>query len=116
MIMPNDDKDRDSVFQKEPKFQPGQLVKHRRYHYRGVVVECDLSCKADEDWYQANQTKPDRNQPWYHVLVHNTTVNTYAAETSLMPDSSEEPVNHPLLDLFFSAFQNGKYIRNEHPW
>ncbi len=54
--------------EKDPLYHPGQIVRHRRYGYRGVVVDSDLTCKADEAWYQSNQTQPDRNQPWYHVL------------------------------------------------
>ena len=46
-----------------PTFRPVQLVKHRRYGYRGVVVDFDSFCKAPEQWYQANQTQPDQNQP-----------------------------------------------------
>ncbi len=51
-------------------FQPGDLVHHKRYGYRGVVVAVDPNCRADDAWYQANQTQPDRDQPWYHVFVH----------------------------------------------
>lgn len=116
MIMPNDDNQGDSVFSLEPKFKPGQLVKHRRYHYRGVVVEFDLQCQASDDWYASNKTQPNRKQPWYHVLVDNSTVNTYAAETSLMADTSIEPITHPLVELFFSMFKNGHYVRNDEPW
>ena len=52
------------------RFQPGHLVRHRRYGYRGVVVALDLECGAGDDWYRSNRTQPDRDQPWYHVLVH----------------------------------------------
>jgi heat shock protein HspQ len=116
MIMLNDEIRGDSVFANEPKFKPGQLVKHKRYHYRGVVVEYDLHCQAADDWYVSNQTQPDRNQPWYHVLVHNSAVNTYAAETSLMPDDTHEPIIHPLVDFFFSKFNGSHYVRNDEPW
>ncbi len=98
---------------KEANFQPGQLVRHRRYGYRGVVVERDDFCKAPEKWYQSNQTQPDRNQPWYHVLVHSTQSVTYAAQTSLVADESEEPIDHPLVDHFFDGFSDGLYARND---
>jgi heat shock protein HspQ len=99
-----------------PRFRSGQLVKHRRYGYRGVVVEYDPFCKAPEHWYQANQTQPDQNQPWYHVLVHGTTTVTYAAQTSLLPDDSGQPVDHPLVDKFFTAFEGDGYDRNDVSW
>lgn len=100
----------------ERPFKPGTLVKHKRYGYRGVVVAFDESCEADEAWYLTNQTQPDRDQPWYHVLVHESEQVTYAAQTSLEPDQSTEEVDHPLVAHFFSDFQNGKYTRNETPW
>jgi heat shock protein HspQ len=99
-----------------PSFQPGQLVRHRRYGYRGVVVDLDQDCKAAESWYQSNQTQPLRQQPWYHVLVHGTATVTYAAQENLELDTCREAIDHPLLDAFFSDFQNGCYVRNSRPW
>ncbi len=98
------------------RFARGELVRHRRYGYRGVVVDFDATCKAPEDWYQSNQTQPAKDQPWYHVLVDGSDQTTYAAESSLMPDPSSEPISHPLLVAFFSAFHDGAYVRNDRPW
>ncbi len=61
----------------QPVFEPGQLVLHRRYGYRGVVVERDEFCQADDAWYSKNQTQPDRDQPWYHVLVNESLTCTF---------------------------------------
>ena len=97
-------------------FVCGQLVKHRRYGYRGVVVDFDSHCTAPEEWYQSNQTQPDRYQPWYHVLVHGSNQATYAAQTSLKADESGEPVDHPLVDQFFDEFTSNLYERNNRPW
>jgi len=99
-----------------PLFQPGQLVRHRRYGYRGVVVDYDLTCQASDDWYQSNQTQPERKQPWYHVLVDQTDATTYPAQSSLLPDENTQAVTHPLIGHFFSHFANGRYIRNAQPW
>ena len=99
-----------------PKFAPGDLVRHVRYQYRGVVVALDPKCAAAEQWYQSNQTQPDRNQPWYHVLVHESGSVTYPAESSLEPDDTAEPIAHPWLDQFFSEFVEGKYHRNKTSW
>ena len=100
----------------EPLFAPGQLVRHRRYNYRGVVVACDLTCQAADDWYLSNRTQPERSQPWYHVLVHGTHQITYAAQTSLEEDDSGEQIVHPLVPHLFSSFENGQYARNDRPW
>ena len=98
------------------KFAPGDLVRHVRYQYRGVVVAHDPKCGADEQWYQSNQTQPDRNQPWYHVLVHESGSVTYPAESSLESDDSGELIVHPLLEQFFGDFDDGCYQRNNIPW
>ncbi|MFQ5845905.1 MAG: heat shock protein HspQ, partial [Planctomycetota bacterium] len=63
-----------------PRFEPGELVRHRRYGYRGVVAGLDPECRAGDEWYQGNLTQPDRRQPWYHVLVHGAQHTTYVAE------------------------------------
>lgn len=98
------------------RYQVGQLVRHRRYGYRGVVVAFDSSCQADEQWYQGNRTQPSRDQPWYHVLVHGSDAITYAAESNLLPDESCDPVDHPCVELFFRDFDDGRYVRNQRPW
>ena len=99
-----------------PKYQRGQIVRHKRYGYRGVIVDFDLECHADEQWYQSNQTQPVRSQPWYHVLVHDTDGTTYAAQENLQEDMSGRPVGHPLIAQFFSGFIDGRHIRNNQPW
>lgn len=98
------------------QFTPGQLVCHRKYGYRGVVVEFDASCSAPDEWYFSNQTQPPRNQPWYHVLVHGSAHTTYAAESSLKADEGCEEILHPLLDAYFDGFLGGRYLRNARPW
>ncbi len=97
-------------------YAPGDLVRHRRYGYRGVVVAVDSSCQASETWYQSNQTQPDKMQPWYHVLVHGAAHTTYAAEENLDADPEGGPVAHPLVEQFFSGFRGNRYVRNETPW
>jgi len=99
-----------------PLFAPGQVVQHRRYGYRGVIVDFDMRCRADENWYGRNLTQPDRNQPWYHVLVDGSTLITYAAQSSLEIDSTDQPIRHPLVDYFFHGFKPGRYQRNDQPW
>ena len=100
----------------EPVFSPGQLVRHVRYGYRGVVVVADGFCKADPSWYMSNKTQPDRQQPWYHVLVNDSSVCTYAAQTSLAADAAGQPIANPLVEHFFSAFEDGRHLRNDREW
>ncbi|MFI4859693.1 MAG: heat shock protein HspQ [Phycisphaerales bacterium JB063] len=99
-----------------PAFRVGQIVRHKRYGYRGVVVDFDMACLADDTWYDKNKTKPRREQPWYHILVHGSNGNTYAAEDSLVADALDEPIEHPLVSVFFEAVDHGQYERNDEHW
>ena len=101
-----------------PKFSPGEVIEHQMYGYRGVIVDYDNTCQAPEHWYQSNKTQPDRNHPWYHILVDGNQQVTYAAESNLTDDQSGQPVVHGMLNLFFSGYneQDNKYQRNDVPW
>ena len=100
----------------DPLFEPGQLVRHKRYEYRAVIVDVDPRCMASDQWYKNNQTQPDRAQPWYHVLVDGSANVTYPAQENLEPDLTGLPVDHPLIDHFFDGFHHGRYLRNGEPW
>ena len=116
MIMLKQPRSEAQAPQRDPLYHPGQIVRHRRYGYRGVVEDFDLTCNADQGWYQSNRTQPDRNQPWYHVLVDGSFSTTYAAQTSLEADESPDPIIHPLLEHFFTEFTGDRYVRNDRPW
>jgi len=96
-------------------FVAGDLVEHVSYGYRGVVVAVDPTCLADIDWYLRNRTQPDRDQPWYHVLVDGADTVTYAAQSSLTNGTPGE-VLHPLVPYFFDRDEVDRYIRNDRPW
>ncbi len=96
------------------KFSVGELVHHRLFDYRGVIVDVDRDFQGTDDWYDAvAKSRPPKNRPWYHVLVHGEMHTTYVAERNLEHDGSLEPIVHPLLDQFFSRFEDGKYFRRE---
>lgn len=100
---------------REPLFQSGQVIRHKRYGYRGIIVGYDPTCQAADQWYFMNQTQPDREQPWYHVLVHGSDQVTYVAQSNLHPDESPESIAHPLVEYFFKE-TGGHYVRNDTPW
>jgi heat shock protein HspQ len=96
------------------KFSVGQLVHHRLFNYRGVIVDVDRDFQGSEEWYEAvAKTRPPKDQPWYHVLVDGQTHSTYVAERNLEPDDSAEPVVHPMIEHFFAKFENGVYFRKK---
>ena len=96
------------------KFSIGELIHHRLFDYRGVIVDVDRNFQATEEWYETvAKSRPPKDKPWYHVLVHGSIHSTYVAEQNLAADDSEEPINHPMLAHFFSNFVDGKYVRSE---
>jgi heat shock protein HspQ len=93
------------------KFAIGDLVHHRLFDYRGVVVDVDATFQGTEEWYATMaKSRPPKDKPWYHVLVHGSTHSTYVAEQNLEPDTSEQPVSHPMVEHFFNGFEGGRYI------
>lgn len=93
------------------KFSVGDLVHHSLFHYRGVVFDVDPTFQGSEEWYEAMaRTRPPKNRPWYHVLVHGASHTTYVAERNLETDAAGKPISHPLLGRFFSDFEDGRYV------
>ena len=92
------------------RFRVGQPIHHRRFDYRGVIVDVDPTFQGTDAWYeQMARSRPPKDQPWYHVLVHDATHRTYVAERNLEPDLSGQEISHPELALFFDAFEDGLY-------
>jgi heat shock protein HspQ len=100
---------------KQAKFSIGQCVQHRLFDYRGVIVDVDAEFLGSDEWYdEVARSRPPKDEPWYHVLVHDADNETYVAERNLEPDQTYEPVNHPLLGEFFSGFEQGVYHTGRH--
>jgi len=60
------------------KFSVGALVSHLRFGYRGVIVDVDATFQLDDEWYEmVAKSRPPKDKPWYHVLVHETEQTTY---------------------------------------
>ena len=93
-----------------PCFVEGQVVRHKRFRYRGVIVVADGSC------VEAGIVTTPTGQPWYRLLVHNSDGVTYVAQSSLEVDDSGEGIRHPMVSQYFQGFQNGTYQRNAAPW
>ena len=96
----------------EARFQVGQLIHHKLFDYRGVVFDVDPEFAGSEDWYQAMaRSRPPKDRPWYHVLVHGAEHTTYVAERNLEADESTAPIEHPALGLYFDELRDGLYVR-----
>jgi heat shock protein HspQ len=96
--------------EKKAKFSVGQVIHHRLFGYRGVIADVDPIFSASEGWYETMaRSRPPKDRPWYHVLVHGADHLTYVAERNLENDLTGEPIKHPLVDEYFDSFSEGHY-------
>ena len=96
----------------EARFGVGEIIRHVRFGYRGVIIDVDPTCQASDEWYEAMaRSRPPKDAPWYHVLVHDASHTTYVAERNLEHDSADAPIRHPLLREFFDERQTDRYVR-----
>mmetsp|Transcript_7461 Transcript_7461/g.8585 ORF Transcript_7461/g.8585 Transcript_7461/m.8585 type:complete len:234 (+) Transcript_7461:190-891(+) len=111
-----------SSFQK-PKhvhLSVGQVFRHKKYGYRGVVIahwpQCPIEDEEERDqWLQTWGPFHDGNdQAFYSTLVDTKDrplgFKTIAAEENLEPlDDVESPIEHPELDAYFDGFEYGHH-------
>ena len=99
---------------KAAKFSVGELVWHRLFRYRGVVFDVDPIFLGSEKWYeQMAKSDPPKDEPWYHILVHNAAHQTYVAERNLNQDSLGEQILNPATEGIFSKFDGKRYISRD---
>ena len=92
-------------------FSIGDVVHHKLFDYRGVIIDVDPRLMLSDEWYGAvARSRPPKDQPWYRVLVHDAVYETYVAERNLEPDASGAPVRHPMIEACFSSFSDGHYL------
>ncbi len=95
------------------KYSVGDLVHHKLFDYRGVIVDIDPCFQFTDEWYEmVARSKPPKNEPWYHVLVHDAINSTYVAEQNMEPDLSGKTINHPMVKKLFTDLHNGRYIND----
>lgn len=95
------------------KYHLGQVVRHRKHPFRGVVFDVDAEFSNSEDWYDAipEDSRPRRNQPFYHLLAENddSYYVAYVSEQNLVADNTGEPIEHPDLPDLFGEFEGDRY-------
>ena len=101
------------MLKSQAKYYLGQVVRHRKHPFRGVVFDVDPKFANTEEWYSAipEEARPRRDQPFYHLLAENeqSYYVAYVSEQNLIPDDTGEPVDHPDLGDLFGEFQGGRY-------
>jgi len=95
------------------KYTLGQVVRHRVFHFRGVVFDIDPVFNNTDEWYEAipAEVRPHKDQPFYHLYAENgdTEYIAYVSEQNLLPDTSGEPIRHPQVAEAFERDDAGSY-------
>ncbi len=101
------------MFKSHAKYHLGQVLRHRKHPFRGVVFDVDAMFSNTEEWYAAipEESRPSKDQPFYHLLAENdqSYYVAYVSEQNLVPDETGEPVDHPDLPDLFGDFEDGRY-------
>src|SRR5436189_5109186 len=95
------------------RFAIGDVVRHRLFDFRGVVFDVDPEFANSEEWYDAipEALRPSKDQPFYHLLAENaeSTYVAYVSQQNLVPDESDEPVDHPAIATMFDHVEGSRY-------
>ena len=96
-----------------PYYKIGQLIQHKIFEYRGVILKVDDCFQLTDKWYDnMAKSKPPKDRPWYNVLVHNRTHTTYVAERNIIADEKDVEIIHPLVPIYFTTLKNGVYTKS----
>ena len=94
-------------------FAIGDVVRHRLFDFRGVIFDVDPIFANSEEWYDSipEDVRPPKEQPFYHLLAENAESSyvAYVSQQNLVPDDSDEPVDHPAIATMFDGLEGGRY-------
>ena len=95
------------------RFSIGDVVRHRMFDFRGVIFDVDPVFNNSDDWYEAipEKIRPRKDQPFYHLLAENmeSTYVAYVSQGNLIPDDSDEEVDHPAIAGMFTHREGSRY-------
>jgi heat shock protein HspQ len=101
--------------QKTAKFNLGDVVRHKKFSFRGVVFDVDPEFANTEEWWEAIpiEVRPERDQPFYHLLAENdeTEYVAYVSEQNLIRDDSDSPMRNPHIAQMFDLSPDGSLRR-----
>ncbi|PJD96644.1 MAG: DNA-binding protein [Legionella sp.] len=88
---------------KTAKFNIGDVVIHQRSGYRAVIVDIDPLFQASGQYNpQAPKHEFATRNPWYRLLVDESSQVTYVEENLLAIDPCQEPVYHPNIQQYLT--------------
>lgn len=95
------------------KYRLGQIVRHKKHPFRGVVFDVDPEFANSEEWYTSipSENRPEKDQPFYHLLAENdeSYYVAYVSEQNLIADYTGSPVTHPDIHELFGELTDGSY-------
>ncbi|MBI2786558.1 MAG: heat shock protein HspQ [Legionella longbeachae] len=95
------------------QFNIGDLVIHKQCRYRAIVVDVDPLFQASGRYNpQAPKREFATRNPWYRLLVDDSSQITYVEECMLIADASQLPINNPHINVYLKE-QGGQY-KNAH--
>jgi len=98
------------------EFHIGQIIYHKRFDYRGVIVGIDAVFNHSDYWYESMaSTRPPKDKPWYNVLVDRSSQVTYVAERNLLANEDTSQIDHPLLGHYFDKYDGRRYYLKQKP-
>lgn len=98
------------------EFHIGQIIYHKRFDYRGVIVGIDAVFNHSDYWYESMaSTRPPKDKPWYNVLVDRSSQVTYVAERNLLANEDTSQIAHPLLGHYFDKYDGRRYYLKQKP-
>ena len=100
------------------RFAIGDVVRHKIFDFRGVIFDVDPEFTNSEEWYEAipEALRPSKDQPFYHLLAENSESSyvAYVSQQNLVPDDSDDPIEHPAIATMFDRVEDGRYrLRTE---
>ena len=95
------------------RFAIGDVVRHKIFDFRGVIFDVDPEFANSDEWYEAipEALRPSKDQPFYHLLAENSESSyiAYVSQQNLVPDDSDDPIEHPALTTMFDQNEDGRY-------
>lgn len=94
----------------QTKYNIGDVIQHKLFDFRGVIVDVDADFQGDDKWYEKHTVNsPSKDQPWYHVLVDDDNGVAYVSEQNVHTDGSETDVSNTMIDMILASNGDGKY-------
>ena len=91
------------------KFNIGDVVLHKRIRYRAVVIDVDPLFQASGNFNpRAEKEAFATRNPWYRLLVDDSSQMTYVEECMLIADPAKQPIDNPNVHDYLSE-QKGVY-------